>query len=71
MTVTDTLARLNPYGLLGLEEGDAHVIRNAGGVVDDDAIRSLVGRSRRSPERRRAPMRFSCIGARGRLPAGA
>jgi carbonic anhydrase len=32
-------ARLNPYGLLGLEEGDAHVIRNAGGVVDDDAIR--------------------------------
>jgi carbonic anhydrase len=34
-------ARLNPYGLLGLHEGDAHVIRNAGGVVDDDAIRSL------------------------------
>ena len=35
-------ARLNPYGLLGLSEGDAHVIRNAGGVVTDDAIRSLV-----------------------------
>jgi carbonic anhydrase len=34
-------ARLNPYGLLGLSEGDAHVIRNAGGVVSDDAIRSL------------------------------
>ena len=34
-------ARLNPYGILGLEEGDAHVIRNAGGVVTDDAIRSL------------------------------
>jgi len=34
-------ARLNPYGLLGLEEGDAHVIRNAGGVVTDDEIRSL------------------------------
>jgi carbonic anhydrase len=34
-------ARLNPYGLLGLKEGDAHVIRNAGGVVTDDAIRSL------------------------------
>ena len=34
-------ARLNPYGLLGLQEGDAHVIRNAGGVVTDDAIRSL------------------------------
>jgi carbonic anhydrase len=34
-------ARLNPYGLLGLHEGDAHVIRNAGGVITDDAIRSL------------------------------
>ncbi len=34
-------ARLNPYGILGLQEGDAHVIRNAGGVVTDDAIRSL------------------------------
>jgi carbonic anhydrase len=34
-------ARLNPQGLLGLEEGDAHVVRNAGGVVTDDVIRSL------------------------------
>src|ERR1700716_1982823 len=34
-------ARLNVYGALGLEEGDAHVIRNAGGVVTDDEIRSL------------------------------
>jgi carbonic anhydrase len=34
-------ARLNPYGVLGLQEGDAHVIRNAGGVVTDDEIRSL------------------------------
>ena len=34
-------ARLNPYGLLGVSEGDAHVIRNAGGVVTDDEIRSL------------------------------
>jgi carbonic anhydrase len=34
-------ARVNPYGLLGLKEGDAHVIRNAGGVVTDDEIRSL------------------------------
>jgi carbonic anhydrase len=34
-------ARLNPYGILGLTEGDAHVIRNAGGVVTDDEIRSL------------------------------
>jgi carbonic anhydrase len=34
-------ARLDPARVLGLEEGDAHVIRNAGGVVTDDAIRSL------------------------------
>jgi carbonic anhydrase len=34
-------ARLDPARLLGLEEGDAHVIRNAGGVATDDAIRSL------------------------------
>jgi carbonic anhydrase len=34
-------ARLDPARLLGLEEGDAHVIRNAGGVVSDDALRSL------------------------------
>jgi carbonic anhydrase len=34
-------ARLDPARILGLEEGDAHVIRNAGGVVTDDAIRSL------------------------------
>ena len=35
-------ARLDVYRILGLREGDAHVIRNAGGVVTDDAIRSLV-----------------------------
>ena len=34
-------ARLNVYALLGLNEGEAHVIRNAGGVVTDDEIRSL------------------------------
>ena len=34
-------ARLDVYRLLGLNEGEAHVIRNAGGVVTDDAIRSL------------------------------
>jgi carbonic anhydrase len=34
-------ARLNPFGILGLAEGDAHVIRNAGGVVTDDVVRSL------------------------------
>jgi carbonic anhydrase len=34
-------ARLDPAGILGLGLGDAHVIRNAGGVVTDDALRSL------------------------------
>ena len=34
-------ARLNVYAILGLGEGDAHVIRNAGGAVTDDTIRSL------------------------------
>jgi carbonic anhydrase len=34
-------ARLNPYGLFGLSEGDAHVIRNAGGVITQDELRSL------------------------------
>src|ERR1700755_396162 len=34
-------ARLNVYGILGLNEGEAHVIRNAGGVVTDDEIWSL------------------------------
>jgi carbonic anhydrase len=34
-------ARLNVYGILGLADGEAHVIRNAGGVVTDDEIRSL------------------------------
>jgi len=34
-------ARLDVHELLGLDEGDAHVIRNAGGAVTDDAVRSL------------------------------
>jgi carbonic anhydrase len=34
-------ARLDPYELLGLQRGDAHIIRNAGGLVTDDALRSL------------------------------
>lgn len=34
-------ARVNPYRALGLDEGDSHVIRNAGGVITDDTIRSL------------------------------
>ena len=40
--VTCMDARMDPAALLGLDEGDAHVIRNAGGVVTDDVIRSLV-----------------------------
>jgi carbonic anhydrase len=35
-------ARLDVYRILGLDEGEAHVIRNAGGVVTEDALRSLV-----------------------------
>src|SRR5712691_12649291 len=35
-------ARLDPARFLGLEEGDAHVIRNAGGLVSEDTLRSLV-----------------------------
>lgn len=34
-------ARIGLYELLGLERGDAHIIRNAGGLVTDDALRSL------------------------------
>jgi carbonic anhydrase len=40
--VTCMDARLDPAKHLGLDEGDAHVIRNAGGLVSDDALRSLV-----------------------------
>ena len=40
--VTCMDARLDPAKSLGLDEGDAHVIRNAGGLVSDDALRSLV-----------------------------
>jgi len=34
-------ARLSPYAMLGVDEGDAHVIRNAGGIVTADTLRSL------------------------------
>lgn len=40
--VTCMDARLDPAGFLGLAEGDAHVIRNAGGLVNDETIRSLL-----------------------------
>src|SRR5699024_2309747 len=39
-------ARLTPYGLLGLAEGDAHVLRNAGGVGSEDELRSRAMRQR-------------------------
>ncbi|MGH3288453.1 MAG: carbonic anhydrase [Streptosporangiaceae bacterium] len=58
-------ARLSPYGVLGLSEGDAHVVRNAGGVVTDDVIRSItisqrLPRSRPTPAcGRRSPWRPS------------
>ena len=40
--VTCMDARLDPAKFLGLADGDAHVIRNAGGLVTDDALRSLI-----------------------------
>jgi carbonic anhydrase len=42
VVVTCMDARLDPGRFLGLAEGDAHVIRNAGGLASDDALRSLV-----------------------------
>ena len=42
VVITCMDARIDPAKALGLEEGDAHVIRNAGGIVTDDALRSLV-----------------------------
>jgi carbonic anhydrase len=39
LTCMDT--RIDPFPMLGLDRGDAHILRNAGGVVTDDAIRSL------------------------------
>jgi len=45
-------ARINPYGIFGLTEGDAHLIRNAGGAITEDAIRSLATPSAYSAPRR-------------------
>ena len=42
VVVTCMDARLDPAKVLGLEEGDAHVIRNAGGIVNDETMRSLL-----------------------------
>ncbi len=35
-------SRLRIFGMLGLEEGDAHIVRNAGGIASEDAIRSII-----------------------------
>jgi carbonic anhydrase len=40
--VTCMDSRIDPFHIFGLERGDAHVLRNAGGVVTDDVIRSLI-----------------------------
>ena len=40
-------SRMDIFQMLGLDHGDAHIIRNAGGVVTDDVIRSLVVSQRR------------------------
>jgi carbonic anhydrase len=42
VVVTCMDARIDPARALGLEEGDAHVIRNAGGIASDDAVRSVI-----------------------------
>jgi carbonic anhydrase len=42
VVVTCMDARLDPAKFLGLEEGDAHVIRNAGGIVNDETMRSIL-----------------------------
>lgn len=42
VVVTCMDARIDPVQALGLEEGDAHVLRNAGGAVTDDVVRSLL-----------------------------
>jgi carbonic anhydrase len=44
LTCMDT--RIDPFPMLGLDRGDAHIIRNAGGLVTDDAIRSLAASQR-------------------------
>jgi carbonic anhydrase len=41
VVVTCMDARIDVHAVLGLDDGDAHVLRNAGGVVTDDTIRSL------------------------------
>ena len=56
-------ARLDVHKILGLGEGDAHVIRNAGGVITDDEIRSLTISQRLNPRGRACTTRAPCSSA--------
>ena len=58
-------ARIRVHTMLGLTEGDAHVIRNAGGVVTDDAIRSLAISQRRLETRRVMVIQHTRCGMNG------
>lgn len=58
-------ARIRVHAILGLTEGDAHVIRNAGGVVTDDTIRSLAISQRRLETRRVMVIQHTRCGMNG------
>jgi carbonic anhydrase len=57
--------RLNPYEILGLEAGDAHVIRNAGGIVTDEEIRSLAISQRKLGTREIVLIHHTACGMQG------
>jgi carbonic anhydrase len=58
-------ARLNVYEILGLEPGDAHVIRNAGGIVTDEEIRSLAISQRKLGTREIVLIHHTACGMQG------
>ncbi len=49
-------ARLDPYELLGLKRGDAHIVRNAGGLLTEDALNPLSVSQRLPPRARPRPV---------------
>jgi carbonic anhydrase len=57
--------RLNPYEILGVEAGDAHVIRNAGGIVTDEEIRSLAISQRKLETREIVLIHHTACGMQG------
>ncbi len=63
-------ARLEPHVLLGLERGDAHVVRNAGGLVTDDALRSLSASQRLLDTEEIVVVMHRDCGLEGRLDFG-